>query len=201
MTTHRRKKSAQKNTPNRRQVLPLFLIGSGLIILAGLAFMLLPKSGEASDSNEQVTFPSVVPVEVNYPAPELTLSDLEGNPVSLSDYRGQVVLVNNWAIWCPPCKAEMPVLQVYYNDHKDEGFTIIGIESGEPSAEVKAFVEQYGLTFPIWPDQSSQALVAFRNSSLPSSYVIDQEGQVRYAWTGAISREMLEKYITPLMEN
>jgi peroxiredoxin len=123
-----------------------------------------------------------------------------GNPVSLSQFSGQVMLVNNWAIWCPPCKAEMPVLQTYYDDHKERGFTIIAIEAGEPVADVQAFTKQYGLTFPVWPDPSTKALVAFRNSSLPSSYVIDRSGQVRYTWTGAISRDMLEKYVTPLME-
>jgi peroxiredoxin len=199
MASHRSRK-ARVPRQTSAQVLPLVLIGSGLIILAGLALVLLTQSSEASSSSEAGAADSVIPVAVDYPAPQLSLTDLRGNPVSLSEYSGQVVLVNNWAIWCPPCKAEMPVLQAYYDDHKHNGFTIIGIEAGEPVAEVQAFVEQYGLTFPIWPDPSSEALVAFRNNSLPSSYVIDRSGQVRFAWTGAISRTMLEKYITPLME-
>ena len=176
------------------------MIGIGLIVLAGLAFVILLEPGEAPEETDQGEFPSVVPIQVDFAAPEINLSDLQGNPVSLSEYRGQIVLVNNWAIWCPPCKAEMPVLQAYYNEHKGKGFTIIAIEAGEPEGEVKAFTEQYGLTFPVWPDQESKALVAFRNNSLPSSYVIDRNGQVRYTWTGAISRDMLEKYITPMME-
>jgi len=136
---------------------------------------------------------------VNYPAPELTLSDLQGNPSSLTDYLGQVVLVNNWATWCPPCKAEMPALQAYYQTHTAQGFVILGIEAGEPADEVTAFVEQYGLTFPVWLDAKGLALEAFRNFSLPSSYVIDRDGVVRLAWSGAISREMLEKYVTPVV--
>jgi len=200
MPTHRSKRVTKGSRSRRRQVFPLVLIGSGLIVLAVLVFMLLPKSSEAAKSQEPASFSSVVPVPVDYPAPDLTLTDLQGNPVSLSDYAGQVALVNNWAIWCPPCKAEMPVLQDYFDDHKIEGLTIIGVEAGAPVVDVQAFVEQYGLTFPVWPDQSSKALVAFRNNSLPSSYVLDRSGQVRYAWTGAISREMLEKYVTPLLE-
>ena len=199
MASHR-SKAKMKRRSITPQVLSLILIGSGLSILAGLAFVLLPESGGESGSEVGGSTRSVVPIPVDYPAPELSLTDLQGAPVSLSEYLGQVVLVNNWAIWCPPCKAEMPVLQAFYNDHKSEGFTIIAIEAGEPVGEVEAFVEQYGLTFPVWPDQSSQALVAFRNRSLPSSYVIDRSGQVRYAWTGAINREMLEKYVTPMME-
>jgi len=178
----------------------LVLIGLGLILLAGLTWILLPKTNdEVGAGSQDDSFDSVSPIAVDYPAPALSLVGLDGEPVSLDDHLGQVVLVNNWAIWCPPCKAEMPVLQDYFESYRRQGFTIIGIESGEPIADVVAFVEQYGLSFPVWPDQSQKALVAFQNGSLPSSYVIDRQGQVRFAWTGAINREMLEKFVTPLI--
>ena len=190
-------KNSYKNS-RKRNALPLALIGAGLILLAALAWVWLADASALEDS-EAEGFGSVVPVSVDYPAPELNLQDLSGAAVSLEGYRGQVVLVNNWAIWCPPCKAEMPVLQDYYLEHRDEGFTLIGIESGEPVDQVAAFVEEYGLSFPIWPDPAQSALAVFNNRSLPSSYVIDRDGQVRLAWTGAISMEMLEKYVTPLL--
>jgi len=186
---------------SRTQILPLVLIGAGLILLSLMAFIWLTQSDTPVGTGPQTDeFPSVVPVPVDYPAPQIRLLDLDGQAVSLADYTGSVVLVNNWAIWCPPCKAEMPVLQDYYNDYRQKGFTLIGIEAGEPPAEVAAFVEEYGLSFPIWPDPTQSALVSFRNSSLPSSYVIDRQGQIRLAWTGPISRAMLEKYVTPLLE-
>lgn len=181
----------------RTKPLALLLIGSGLLILGVVAMALLSKPAETADAGE---IGSAIPVEVNYPAPELSLSDLEDKPVSLEDYRGTVVLVNNWATWCPPCKAEMPTLQAYYEKHRKKGFTIIAIESGDPVPEVKEFVQDYGLTFPVWADLSMKSIAAFRNPGLPSSYVIDREGTVRLAWAGAISREMLEKYVTPLLE-
>jgi peroxiredoxin len=137
---------------------------------------------------------------VNFPAPSLELTNLEGQSVLLSDYLGQVVLVNNWATWCPPCKAEMPSMQAFFETHKDQGFTIIEINSGDPREDVQSFVQENGLTFPIWVDPTSQALITFRNHSLPSSYVIDQDGAIRLAWTGAISLENLEAYVTPLLE-
>jgi peroxiredoxin len=177
------------------------LIGAGLILLSGLAFIWLTQSDQALGAPSQAReINSVVPISVDYPAPQLTMTDLSGKPVALNEYVGSVVLVNNWAIWCPPCKAEMPVLQDYYNDYRHLGFTIIAIESGDAPSEVAEFVKGYGLTFPVWPDPTQSALTAFRNSSLPSSYVIDRYGQVRFAWTGAINREMLDEYITPLME-
>ena len=189
-------KSAKK--PARRQVLPLVLIGVGLLMFGIVAFILLPKKTPAASQNSNESL--VTPAEVNFAAPVLTLNDLLGQPVSLRDYRGQVVLVNNWATWCPPCKAEMPVLQQYYEDHKDQGFTLIAIEAGEPVQEVADFAEAYQLTFPVWPDPNQQALAAFRQFTLPNSFVIDRSGSVRLAWLGAINQAALEKYVTPLIE-
>lgn len=189
-----------RNTPegqSRTKIVSLFFIGAGLLILGVVAFVLLPKPESAAESGSAL---SVVPLEVSYAAPELSLTDLEGNPVALADYLGTVVLVNNWATWCPPCKAEMPTLQAYYEDRKGQGFTIIAIEAGDKIANITNFVNEYGLTFPVWPDASMKSIAAFRNPGLPSSYVIDRGGTVRLAWAGAVSREMLDKYVTPLLE-
>ena len=142
----------------------------------------------------------VIPAPVNFPAPELTLNRLDGQAESLSEYRGQVVLVNNWATWCPPCKAEMPDLQAYYAAHKDEGFTIVAISAADAESDVRTFAQQYQLSFPIWLDPQNLALAAFRNQSLPNSYVVDREGVVRLAWTGGITRDILEEYLAPLLE-
>ncbi|MFC2064496.1 TlpA family protein disulfide reductase [Chloroflexota bacterium] len=144
---------------------------------------------------------SAVPNEVNYPAPNLVLKDLSSNEVSLDHFLDEIVLVNNWATWCPPCKAEMPTLEAYYQKHKDDGFLIIAIESGESMEVVKEFIADYGITFPVWIDRKGEALNAFKNMDLPSSYVIDRTGIVRLTWTGEISLEMLEKYVTPLINN
>ena len=190
--SNRRARGGRQNS----QVFSLVLIGAGLILFGILGFLLLPRDGGQAPSQEA----SAIPAPVDFPAPELTLSDLDGKEVSLSDYRGQVVLVNNWATWCPPCKAEMPVLQAFYEAHQDQGFVIIAIEAGDAERAVAQFAKDHKLSFPVWPDTNTMALTAFRNLSLPSSYVIDREGQVRLAWTGAVNRETLEKYVTPMIE-
>jgi cytochrome c biogenesis protein CcmG, thiol:disulfide interchange protein DsbE len=143
---------------------------------------------------------SVVPVSVSFTAPELSLQSINGETKSLADYRENVVLVNNWATWCPPCKAEMLTLAAYYNEHNTEGFTIIAIEAGDPVDGVSQFAQSYGLKFPVWLDPHGASLKAFGNGTLPNSYVIDRSGTVRYAWTGEISRAILEKYVTTLVE-
>jgi thiol-disulfide isomerase/thioredoxin len=183
---------------NTRQVLPLALIGSGLILLGILAFLWLRQPTGSSSGNKSSI--RVVPAQVDFPAPQLLLNDLAENPVTLSDYTGTVVLVNNWATWCPPCEAEMPTLEAYFRDHRSEGFTIVAIDAGEPREVVAEFVRQRGLTFPVWLDPGFAALEAFRNDALPSSYLVDRKGQVRLAWSGPISRDQLEKYVTPLLE-
>ena len=184
------------------RIAPLILVGSGLIIFSVLAFILWPGTGSNGDGGDTAEAPnSSLSVEVDFPAPKLTLLDLDGKSVSLDDYRGRVVLVNNWATWCPPCKAEMPELQAYYDSHSQDDFTIIAIDAGDSLWEVRQFVHDYGLTFPVWSDSEMEALAAFRNRGLPSSYVIDEAGTVRLAWTGAVSLETLEKYVTPLLED
>ncbi len=195
MTTRVQRK---RHRSSGTQILALSLIGAGLVILGVVGVLLLPGPGAPSGEEDEF---SAVPAPVqNYPAPDLELKDLEGNAIALSDFAGQVVLVNNWATWCPPCKAEMPVLQAYYEAHRGQGFTIVAIEAGDSPQAVAQFKQEHGLTFPVWPDPEQKALIAFRNFSLPNSYVIDREGQIRLAWTGAISLKMLEKYITPLVE-
>jgi peroxiredoxin len=171
------------------------LAGAGLVVIGVAAWLLLP--GLIAGEQTELT---AIPAQVDYPAPDLILTDLQGNPVSLLDYRGQTILVNNWATWCPPCKKEMPALQAYYEAHQRSKFTIIAIEAGEPAAEVADFVQHYGLTFPVWIDPTLKATVAFRNPGLPSSYLIDAKGRIRLAWAGAISQKALEKYVTPLLE-
>ena len=168
------------------------------IVLIGIALLAMVKPKAATDvGNEDAN--SVVPFAVEYAAPELTLQNIEGKTDSLSDYRDKVVLVNNWATWCPPCKAEMPTLVAYHNEHAADGFTVIAIEAGDPVNTVSPFVESFKMTFPVWLDPNGESLKTFGNGSLPNSYVIDRTGMVRYAWTGEISKAMLEKYVTPLI--
>ncbi len=180
--------------------LALFMAGAGILfIVAAVVFVFwLQPVNRGSDSSSQ--FVSAVPVELNFAAPELKLNDLLGNPVSLADYRGQVILINNWAFWCLPCREELPVLQEFYKDHQKQNFTIIGIESGGEFKDVDYFVKQFHLTYPVWLDPEEKAITAFKDNAYPTSYVVDPDGQVIMGWSGPISREMLEKHVAPLLE-
>jgi peroxiredoxin len=190
---HRRRKN--NSNPGLKSIL-----GVGLILIGLAAFLLL--QGAKNTAISQPVSRSVTPMEVNYPAPELSLQNVNGKAESLKIYRDKIVLVNNWATWCPPCKAEIPTLEAYYEAHVTDGFVIIGVEAGEPQKDVLAFAQDHDMTYPVWFDLDGAALGAFNNGNLPSSYVIDRNGIVRLAWVGEISQAMLEKYVTPLlMEN
>jgi peroxiredoxin len=172
--------------------IPLFLVRVGLIlVILALVFVgvnLLPPQQESAVSGA-----------VRFSAPTLELIDLKGGQVSLENYRGQVVLVNNWATWCPPCRAEMPLLETFFRKYASEGFVLIGVNAGESTTEVVEFVDTYDLSFPMWLDKDGQTLRAFRSNALPSSYVIDRDGSVRFAWLGVITEKVLEDNVTPLI--
>ncbi|HEY3311289.1 MAG TPA: TlpA disulfide reductase family protein [Anaerolineales bacterium] len=170
-------------------------VGLGLILVAFVAFLSIPKA----QAEVQQVAKMARPVAVDFPAPPVSLTDLNNQPVALADFLGQVVLYNAWATWCPPCKEEMPTLQGYYQDHRQDGFVVVAIEDGEPVAEVAAFAKSYGLTFPVWPDPKWVATTAFKTDVLPSSFVIDRTGRVVLSWSGPVTREVLEKYVTPII--
>lgn len=181
----------------KTNLLPFILVGAGLLLIIGVAVILQARGGETQQYPNELI---LQPIEVNQPAPELTLLDLDGNQVSLSDFVGQVVLVNNWATWCPPCREEMPEFQAYYEKYRQQGFQVIAVEAGQPEAEVRDFVEREGLEFIILLDPENLSLITFQNSSLPNSFVIDRRGHLRLAWLGAINGPTLEKYVTPLLK-
>jgi peroxiredoxin len=188
-------KSQKKYRRKQKRTFPIVPVAAGLFLIGFAVLALATPKAEVNAGTPN----SVVPMAVEFEAPELALQNLEGKTEALADYRGQVVLVNNWATWCPPCKAEMPTLVAYHNKHAADGFTVIAIEAGDPAEEVGQFAKRYGMNFPVWLDPGGEALKAFRNGTLPNSYVIDRTGTIRLAWTGEISMEMLEKYVTPLI--
>jgi thiol-disulfide isomerase/thioredoxin len=185
-----------QRTRSRTQLI-LTLVAAG-VFFAGAA--LIPLLVHAQENALQKTSLTRAPFVLDRATPILALTDLQGSPVSLADMRGKVVLVNNWATWCPPCQAEMPELQAYYLAHARQGFLIVAIESGEPPDIVDKFISQYQIAFPIWLDPHGSALDSFKNWDLPSSYVVNRQGKLIMNWTGPIDRATLEKYVTPQLE-
>jgi len=117
------------------------------------------------------------PLRVGQPAPDFTLPGLDGKMVSLSDYRGQVVLVNVWATWCPPCVDEMPSMEKLYRELEGENFEILAVSIdalGEKA--VAPFMKKYNLSFPALMDPDGTIKTLFQTTGVPESFIINQEG-------------------------
>lgn len=167
---------------NRKQVVGLLLI---------LAAVAMACSGPGS----------AVPggILVGTRAPNFTLETWQGNPVSLSDYRGHVVLVNLWATWCTPCQAEIPDLEAMYRAHKADGFVVLGVNIRESRQEVQAFVQEFGITYPILLDPTGKLLNSYRVRGLPTSLLVDREGVIRARHLGVLNAHRLEEYLAPVL--
>jgi cytochrome c biogenesis protein CcmG/thiol:disulfide interchange protein DsbE len=133
------------------------------------------------------------------PAPDFILQDVSGKSVRLRDLRGQVVLINLWATWCPPCIAEMPDLAAVYNAHKSEGLVILGVDDHESKETVTDFISHNPLPYPILLDMDSRVASAYRISFLPASFLIDRRGVLRATMPGQNNRTKLEAAIKPLL--
>src|SRR5574341_62851 len=130
---------------------------------------------------------------------DLNLAYLDGTSGRLSDYRGQVVLLNFWATWCAPCREEMPALQAYYDDHRDQGFVLLAVNAGESADLARPYIEEYGYTFPVVLDRDGALFDYFAARGLPTSFVLDGQGRVRYQHAGILNRQVLEEQVTPLV--
>jgi cytochrome c biogenesis protein CcmG/thiol:disulfide interchange protein DsbE len=135
----------------------------------------------------------------NHPAPDFTLSDLAGNPVRLSDLKGQVVLINVWATWCPPCRAEMPMIQAAYEQYREQGFTVLAVNQREEPRTVAAYMTQSSLTFPALLDRDGMVSSAYQASVLPSSFFVDKAGVVRAVYRGPMSRSVIAGTVEQLL--
>lgn len=139
-------------------------------------------------------------LKVGQPAPDFTLETVDGEKMSLSDFKGQVVMLNVWASWCEPCRLEMPELQEAYEKHKEDGFVILGVNLVENEVTVRGFLKNYGLTFPVVLDPDrSVAVGKYKVKPLPTSFFIDKDGVLQAVAERPLSVRDIENYITPLL--
>jgi thiol-disulfide isomerase/thioredoxin len=143
-----------------------------LIILAGTGCALFDLLGGHPDEM------------VGQPAPELTLNRLSGASVSLTDFTGQVVLVNMWATWCGPCRSELPHIQELHERYGPDGLIVLAINVGEPEERIWRYVTEEGYTMRVLVDPQSQSMRAFHTSGIPTTVLIDGEGIVRQVQVG-----------------
>jgi cytochrome c biogenesis protein CcmG/thiol:disulfide interchange protein DsbE len=136
-------------------------------------------------------------------APVFELETLAGGSSSLSDYRGQIVVLNLWASWCPPCRAEMPAIQSLYEQYREEGLTVLSINmtSQDSATAAASFVGEYRLTFPVLLDRTGLVGNLYRMRALPTTFFIDREGVIQEVIVGGPMSELtLQLKIARLMD-
>ncbi len=154
---------------------------SGLILAASLGWIWV--SAVPADATTAGLIPS--PRE-GFLAPDFSLELLDGGTVSLADLRGQAVVVNLWASWCPPCRAEMPALQRAWEDYQDRGLVILAVNTTfqDSLSAAATFIAEHGLTFPIPLDRTGSVSNRYLLRALPSTFFIDREGIIRQVVVG-----------------
>jgi peroxiredoxin len=127
-------------------------------------------------------------VEIGQPAPRYAATTLAGDSVSTASLVGKVVLLNVWATWCAPCRAEIPYLQSVYETHRARGLEIVGVSvdaRGQGEA-IRGFAQDFGMTYPIWRDPDERVQSVYMALGVPSSYLIDRQGILRWRRLGTI---------------
>ena len=138
-----------------------------------------------------------------FAAPDFTLDLLGGGEVTLSDLRGKPIMVNLWASWCPPCRAEMPAIQKVYQDYRDLGLVVLGVNTTnqDSEADAAAFVREYGLTFPIPLDRDGSVSVRYALRGLPTTFFIDRKGIIRSVVVGGpMSEAVIRSNVEDLLK-
>lgn len=171
------------------------LLGSMLIIAASRVRpeeAASPVVGAAPASEEAAPL-------ADHLAPAFTLLDTNGATLNLRDLRGQVVLINVWASWCPPCRAEMPAIQAVYEQYREQGFVVLAINFREDPATVAAYLAEQGLTFPALLDQDGQVSALYQARSLPASFFVDRQGVIRTVYHGPLPRGVIAGTVEQLL--
>lgn len=173
----------------------------GALVL-GTLFIVTTRVHPAQDARESgaVVQASDIPApQPDHPAPDFVLPSLDGTSITLSELHGQVVLINVWATWCPPCRAEMPAIQAAYDQYRDRGFTVLAVNSREVRDTVTQFTHQHALTFPVLLDTEGKMGAAYRANVLPSSFFVDRRGIIRVVYRGPLPASVIEGTVTQLL--
>ncbi len=134
-------------------------------------------------------------VDQGRPAPGFVVWTLDGRETRLSDFKGKTVVLNVWATWCGYCRAEMPELESAYQQYRDQGLVVLGVNAQESEERVRQYVSQLGITFPILLDTNGSVSHAYRIQGLPTTFFIDADGVIRGQMVGQLTKETLLKGI------
>lgn len=180
------------------------------ILLVGIALAGCGSTGQdAGGSGGDTGFVAgdgsivVVPAADRVPAPDLAGTTLDGEDFRLADHRGEVVVLNVWASWCAPCRAEAPTLAALSRELEADGVQFVGLDTRDSDVAARAFVDRFGIDYPNVIDRDGRLQLLFGDSlppqAIPSTVVIDPEGRVAARALGKVSESSLRGMIEPLL--
>ncbi len=173
-------------------------MGNGLKIILASALVLGLILAGCSSGSEVAQGP-----QVDKLAPDFQLQTLDGQAVSLVDFRGKPVLLNFWATWCGPCRFEMPFIQEIFEkkEWSDTGLVILAIDIGESPSEVKEFMENYDLSFTVLLDTNQDVALKYNIRAIPTTFFIDKDGIIQDIKVGAFSgKTEIEKRLVKIIQ-
>ena len=172
-----------------RSFINIFVLGLGLVWIA--------ISSEGQTSTDR----SIPAPRRGFLAPDFSLINLDGHEIRLADFHGRPVMVNFWASWCPPCRAEMPAFQNIYTEYEAQGFVVLAVNSQESRTTAVDFAQSRALTFPILLDEDGILSSRYQAESLPTTFFINKDGYIsNVIYGGPISEAFLRIQVEKLLE-
>ena len=166
-----------------------------LVILTVMGFVALLWIG--ATRKEPLTGASGV-ARVNRAATDFTLPLFDGGSIALSSLKGKPVVINFWASWCPPCREEAPILEAVWRRYKDKNVAFIGVDIQDKEADARAYIKEFGITYPNGPDLGGKITVDYGVSGIPVTFFVNREGRIVSRWVGAIDERLLVARIEEL---
>lgn len=164
-----------------------------LLLILGVPWIWLNRVPVVAQTDFTVPQPAV-----NHPAPDFTLTTLDGEVFTLSAQQGTPIVLNFWATWCGPCQNEMPALQTAAERFQGR-VQIVGVDQGEEAAEVQRFIEERGITFAIPLDGDFTAGTLYNIQGMPTTFFIDRNGIIRHLWVGEMNSITLAEGIAEIL--
>jgi thiol-disulfide isomerase/thioredoxin len=175
----------------------LLLLASGLLMGASAFCLVIGLTWVLSDRET---------VDTNITIADFTLEDLDGNAVRWSDLGGKPTLLNFWATWCPPCRREMPLLDLANQTYQSQGLNIVGISVGESKETVRRYIDSTGITYPIWvntetgdSNQTQEIFDKYGGTGLPTTIFANRQGVIRKLYVGELSRGFIDSEVRKLL--
>ena len=178
--------TAQRKDDYRSWYIALGLIAGIALVLLGVFLFTEQSAGAGANTNAA--------------AMDVQLENLNGSSVRLSDYRGKYVMVNLWATWCPPCRAELPDLIRFYEQHRADGLEFVAINTQDERTAAANYIRDNNMNFTVPFDPKGQVLYAWTDGALPDTFLLDPKGQIVFKWTGQIPPSVLNERVAPLLK-